>query len=155
MHTDCMPLTRSRSISTNIRVGEVRARGGGRGIFCVSESGGAVIERVDIAEVGTRPAIFIEDCYNVTIASQGGSVTRGSASHSHEIAITARPAQGSGDLQGFLGYSDRITIESLTLTDVPINEGPCGALRGSNVVRNNQRTNSPLNVCSGTDQGGN
>ena len=30
------------SYPTNIRVGTVRARGGGRGVFCVSESGGAV-----------------------------------------------------------------------------------------------------------------
>ena len=36
------------SYPTNIHVGEVKARGGGRGIFCVSESGGAVIDRIDI-----------------------------------------------------------------------------------------------------------
>ena len=34
------------SYPTNIRVGTVIARGGGRGVFCVSESGGAVIDRV-------------------------------------------------------------------------------------------------------------
>ncbi|MGN9768562.1 hypothetical protein ACTMS2_25770 [Micromonospora sp. SD12] len=37
---------------TNVRVGTVRARGGGRGIFCVSESGGAAIDRADIADTG-------------------------------------------------------------------------------------------------------
>jgi hypothetical protein len=30
----------------DIRVGEVVARGGGRGVFCVSERGGAVVDRV-------------------------------------------------------------------------------------------------------------
>jgi hypothetical protein len=37
---------------TNLRVGTVVARGGGRGVFCVSESGGAVVDRVDIAARG-------------------------------------------------------------------------------------------------------
>lgn len=58
---------------TNIRVGEVRARGGGRGVFCVSESGGAVIDRVDIADTGGN-AVLIENCHNVTIAAEGGTV---------------------------------------------------------------------------------
>jgi hypothetical protein len=39
---------------TNVRVGLVRARGGGRGVFCVSESGGLVIDRVDIANTGNN-----------------------------------------------------------------------------------------------------
>ncbi len=34
---------------TNIRVNKVVSRGGGRGIFCVSQSRGAVIENVDLA----------------------------------------------------------------------------------------------------------
>src|SRR5690606_2744618 len=37
------------SYPDNIHVGEVIARGGGRGIFCVSESGGVTIDRIDIA----------------------------------------------------------------------------------------------------------
>ncbi|MER5832716.1 right-handed parallel beta-helix repeat-containing protein [Streptomyces sp. NPDC002130] len=39
---------------TNIRVGEVVARGGGRGVFCVSESGGAVIDKVTLAHTGNN-----------------------------------------------------------------------------------------------------
>lgn len=50
------------------------ARGGGRGVFCVSESGGAVIDRVDLAQTGNN-AILIENCHNVNIAAQGGTVT--------------------------------------------------------------------------------
>src|SRR5690606_38075067 len=50
------------SYPTNIRVGQVIARGGGRGIFCVSESGGAVIDRLDIAQTGSN-SILIENCY--------------------------------------------------------------------------------------------
>ena len=38
----------------------MRARGGGRGIFCVSESGGAQIDRVDIADTGSN-AILVEN----------------------------------------------------------------------------------------------
>lgn len=140
---------------TNIHVGEVRAQGGGRGIFCVSESGGAVIDRVEITEAGTDPAIFIEDCYNVTIAAEGGSVTRGAATHPHRIRITARPPEGSGDLAGFLGYSDGITIQNLAVTGSPISESPCGALQGDNAVRDNTLVDSPLDLCPGTDQGGN
>ena len=52
------------SYPTNIRVGTVKARGGGRGVFCVSESGGAAIDRVDIANTGNN-AILVENCYNV------------------------------------------------------------------------------------------
>jgi hypothetical protein len=57
---------------TNIRVGQVIARRGGRGIFCVSESGGAVIDRIDIADTGNN-AILLENCHNVNIAAQSGT----------------------------------------------------------------------------------
>lgn len=140
------------SYPINIRVGEVKARGGGRGIFCVSESGGAEIKRVDILGVGTDPAIFIEDCYNVRLATEGGTVNRGSAGHSHRIHITARTSGGANGGPQFLGYSDQITIENLTVTNSPISESPCG---GNNTVRNNTRINSTLSVCPGTDKGGN
>lgn len=51
---------------TNIRVGEVIARGGGRGVFCVSESGGAVIDKVTLSNTGNN-AVLIENCYNVNL----------------------------------------------------------------------------------------
>jgi len=130
----------------------VRARGGNRGIFCVSESGGAEIEQVDIVGAGSDPAIFIEDCYNVTIASDSGVVNKGSASHAHRIRISARTTGGANGGPEFLGYSDQITIENLTLTNSPINETECA---GNNIVRNNTRINSAMTLCPGTDQGGN
>ncbi|MFC7330430.1 right-handed parallel beta-helix repeat-containing protein [Marinactinospora rubrisoli] len=117
------------SYPTNIRVGEVIARGGGRGIFCVSESGGAVIDRVDIADTGNN-AILIENCYNVNIAPQGGTVT------GSDIRIAARSE--------FPNTSD-ITLQNLTVRDSAINENPCGERI---TLRNNNLINSELNVCS-------
>ncbi|MFV2143345.1 RICIN domain-containing protein [Isoptericola sp. G70] len=99
------------SYPTNVRVGEVVARGGGRGIFCVSESGGAVIERVDIADTGSN-AILVENCYNVTIASQGGTV-----SGPGDIRIAARSE--------FANTRD-VTFANLSLHGTSIRESPCG-----------------------------
>ncbi len=99
------------SYPTNIRVGEVVARGGGRGIFCVSESGGAVIERVDIADTGSN-AILVENCYNVAIASQGGTV-----SGPGDIRIAARSE--------FANTRD-VTFANLSLHGTSIRESPCG-----------------------------
>ena len=117
------------SYPTNIRVGEVRARGGGRGIFCVSESGGAVIERVDIANTGNN-AMLIENCHNVTVASQGGSVAGPGT-----IRIAARSE--------FANTSD-ITFENLNLTDTAIDENPCAV---NTVVRGITWNNSRDNTC--------
>ncbi|MDT0444870.1 right-handed parallel beta-helix repeat-containing protein [Streptomyces johnsoniae] len=58
---------------TNIRVGEVIARGGGRGILCVPESGGAVIDRITISRAG-GDAILVEDCRNVRLAARSSAV---------------------------------------------------------------------------------
>lgn len=117
------------SYPTNIHVDQVIARGGGRGIFCVSESGGAVIDRVDIANTGSN-AMLIENCYNVTIAAQGGTV-RGPG----DIRIAARDE--------FANTRD-VTIQNLTVIDSALNESPCG----DNVTfRNNQLQNSGNNVC--------
>lgn len=132
----------------NIHVGEVRARGGGRGIFCVSGSGGAVIDHIDIVDVGNSPAVFIEDCYNVSIG--GGTLDGGSAKRG--MNITAR-SPGS-EHATFLHYSTGITVENVTLIDSFINESSCGA-GGENLVRNNTLVRSDLNLCSGTDGGGN
>ncbi|GAA3990287.1 RICIN domain-containing protein [Thermobifida alba] len=117
------------SYPVNIRVGEVRARGGGRGVFCVSESGGAVIDRIDLANTGNN-AILIENCYNVTLAGQSGTVR-----DSGEIRIAARSE--------FPNTSD-VTIQNLTVTNTGIRESPCG----NNVTfRNITRVNSSYNVC--------
>jgi hypothetical protein len=115
---------------TNIRVGTVRARGGGRGIFCVSESGGLVIERIDVANTGNN-AILVENCYNVNIASAGGSVSGGG-----EIRLAARSE--------FANNSD-ITIQNLTVTNSAVRESPCGT---NTTFRNITLNNSSMNVCS-------
>ncbi|WP_016701603.1 hypothetical protein [Actinoalloteichus spitiensis] len=114
---------------TNIHVGEVIARGGGRGVFCVSESGGAVIDRVDIADTGNN-AILIENCHNIDIAADGGSVTGGG-----DIRIAART--------DFANTSD-ITLQNLTVTDSAITENPCGE---NITIQNNTLVNSALNIC--------
>lgn len=60
---------------TNIRLGELRASGSnaGRGFFCVTSSGGLEIEKFTIDGVGGDPAIFIENCHNVKMASSSGA----------------------------------------------------------------------------------
>ncbi|GHC93063.1 hypothetical protein GCM10007079_41990 [Nocardiopsis terrae] len=112
---------------TNIRVGEVRARGGGRGIFCLSESGGAVIENVDIAETGNNAVLF-ENCHNVTV--RGGTVAGPGG-----IRLAARSE--------FANTSD-ITFEDLTLIDTQIVENPCGV---NTSVRDVTWQNSQDNTC--------
>ncbi|MFI7700444.1 hypothetical protein [Nonomuraea sp. NPDC049480] len=113
----------------NIRVGQVIARGGGRGVFCVSESGGAVIDRVDIAQTGNN-AILIENCHNVNIAAQSGSVTGPG-----DIRIAARSE--------FPNTSD-IIIQNLRVTNSAIRESPCGV---NTTFRNNTLVNSTQSIC--------
>jgi hypothetical protein len=115
---------------TNVRVGLVRARGGGRGVFCVSESGGLVIDRVDIANTGNN-AILVENCYNVTIAGQSGTVSGGG-----EIRLAARAE--------FPNNSD-IFVQNLTVTNSSVRESPCGT---NTVFRNNTLVNTSQNVCA-------
>jgi len=104
---------------TNIHVGQVISRGGGRGIFCVSESGGLVIDRIDIQNAGNN-AILLENCYNVNIAAVSGTVSGGG-----EIRVAARTE--------FPNSSD-ITIQNLTVSNVRINENPCAD--GNSTIRN-------------------
>lgn len=80
---------------TSIFVDRVKSRGGGRGIFCVSESGGAEIGNIDLASNGNN-AILIENCYNVNIRGgtvQGGGEVRLAArsefANNRDISITA------------------------------------------------------------------
>lgn len=98
------------SYPTNIHVGKVIARGGGRGIFCVSESGGLVIDRIDIANAGNN-SILIENCHNVTIAEVSGTVSNGG-----EIRVAARSE--------FAPSSD-VSLKNLTLTNNEIRRSPC------------------------------
>ncbi|NVI87002.1 right-handed parallel beta-helix repeat-containing protein [Actinomadura sp. BRA 177] len=115
---------------TNIHVGSVKARGGGRGIFCVSESGGAVIDQVDIAYTGNN-AILLENCYNMTIAGSSGTIDGGG-----EVRIAARDE---------FPPSRDITLQNLSVANTDIRWSPCS---GSNIVlRNVTRTNSGLTWC--------
>ncbi|MGA5551552.1 hypothetical protein [Streptomyces pseudogriseolus] len=114
---------------TNIRVGEVTARGGGRGVFCVSESGGATIDRVTLSDTGNN-AILIENCSNVNLAAQSGTVTGGG-----EIRLAARSE--------FPNNRD-ITIQNLTVTNSSIRESPCGE---NTTFRNNRLVNSAQSIC--------
>jgi hypothetical protein len=118
------------SYPTNVRVGTVRARGGGRGVFCVSESGGLVIDRIDLANTGNN-AILIENCYNVTVAAASGSVSGGG-----EIRLAARSE--------FPNNSD-IIVQNLTVTNSAVRESPCGT---NTTFRNITLNNSSMNVCS-------
>ncbi|MDT6984897.1 hypothetical protein ACFOSY_01630 [Streptomyces lusitanus] len=114
---------------TNIRVGEVIARGGGRGVFCVSESGGATIDRITLSDTGNN-AILIENCSNVNLAAQSGTVTGGG-----EIRLAARSE--------FPNNRD-ITIQNLTVTNSSLRESPCGE---NTTFRNNRLVNSTQSIC--------
>ncbi|MFA9559158.1 fibronectin type III domain-containing protein [Evansella sp. AB-rgal1] len=111
----------------NIFVGEVVARGGGRGIFSVSRSGGAVIDRVDLARTGGN-AMLIENSYN--IAMNGGVVVGPSG-----IRIAAR-----NDMPN----TRDILMQNLTLRNSEIVESPCG---DNMEFRNITLENSTMNVC--------
>ncbi|MGJ7906708.1 right-handed parallel beta-helix repeat-containing protein [Actinopolyspora sp. H202] len=117
------------SYPTNIHVGEVIARGGGRGVFCVSESGGAVIDNVDIANTGNN-AILIENCYNVDIAAESGRVTGPGT-----IRLAARSE---------FPVTRNVTLHNLTVTDSAIVENPCG---DNITITNNTLQNSYRDVC--------
>ncbi|MCZ0702303.1 fibronectin type 3 domain-containing protein [Natronobacillus azotifigens] len=93
----------------NIFVGEVIARHGGRGIFSVSRSGGAVIDRIDIAHTGNN-AILLENGYNITI---NGGIVEGQ----NGIRISARAE--------FPNNSD-ILVQNLTVRNSSIIERPIG-----------------------------
>ncbi|KAI9370129.1 hypothetical protein BJX61DRAFT_544937 [Aspergillus egyptiacus] len=96
------------SYATNVFVENVISRGGGRGIFCVSQSGGVEIGNVDLADNGGN-AILIENCYGVSIL--GGTVNGGG-----EVRISARDE--------FPNTSD-VSI-SLEVSGTSVRESPCG-----------------------------
>ncbi|MGK3960906.1 hypothetical protein WMF01_10060 [Sorangium sp. So ce1667] len=117
------------SYPTNIHVGEVIARGGGRGIFCVSESGGVTIDRIDLADTGSN-SILLENCHNVNIAAESGTVTGGG-----DIRLAARAE--------FENSSD-ITIQNLAVTNTDVNENPCAT---NSTFRNLTLMNARDNSC--------
>lgn len=94
--------------NTNVYVDRVVSRGGGRGIFCVSQSGGAQIGYVDLAQNGNN-AILIENCYNVNI--QGGTVNGGG-----EVRLAARSEFAN----------NRDISVTLRVDGTSVRESPCG-----------------------------
>ncbi|KAL3425195.1 parallel beta-helix repeat protein [Phlyctema vagabunda] len=94
--------------NTNVYVDKVVSRGGGRGVFCVSQSGGVEITSIDLASNGNN-AILIENCYNVVI--RGGTVNGGG-----EVRLAARTE--------FPNNKD-ISI-TLTVNNNSVRESPCG-----------------------------
>lgn len=96
------------SYDTNIYIDKVVSRGGGRGVFCVSESGAAEIAEIDLSG-NENNAILIENCYNVKIL--GGTVNGGG-----EVRISARDEfENTRDVS--------ITLE---VNDTTVRESPCG-----------------------------
>ncbi|KAF1960468.1 hypothetical protein CC80DRAFT_489601 [Byssothecium circinans] len=108
--------------STNVYVDKLISRGGGRGFFCVSESGGAEIKSVDISGAGSN-SILIENCYGVRIL--GGTVKGGG-----EVRISARTE--------FANTRD-INI-TLKVDDTTVRESPCGDNTTWNISGNAKTT---------------
>ncbi|RYO88377.1 hypothetical protein DL762_003763 [Monosporascus cannonballus] len=94
--------------NTNIYVDKVVSRGGGRGFFCVSQSGAAVIKEVDLANNGNN-AILIENCYNLSI--RGGKVNGGG-----EVRVAARSEFPN----------NRDIWVTLQVDNTSVRESPCG-----------------------------
>ncbi len=116
----------------SIRVGQVVARGGGRGIFCVSDSGGLTIERVDLADTGNN-SILLENCHNVRIATLEGRVSGGG-----QVRIAQRTDEHTP--------SSDIVLQNLEVTGTTVQESPCG----QNIVICNITGGASVNACSGT-----
>ncbi|TFL02214.1 hypothetical protein BDV98DRAFT_55444 [Pterulicium gracile] len=94
--------------NTNVYIDKVVSRGGGRGIFCVSQSGAAVITTVDLANNGNN-SILIENCYNLSI--RGGTVSNGG-----EIRVSSRTE---------FPVTKDVWV-TLSTTNTAVRESPCG-----------------------------
>ncbi|WP_229068987.1 RICIN domain-containing protein [Actinoplanes sp. DH11] len=114
----------------NIKVGTVKARGGGRGVFCVSESGGFTIDRVDIANTGNN-AVLVENCYNGVLAGVSGTVSGGG-----EIRLSSRTE---------FPASSGIRFQNLSVSNTNVTWSPCTG--SNNTISNVTRTNSSLSWC--------
>lgn len=90
----------------NVHVGKVYARGGGRGIFSVSGSGGLTIDQIDIANTGNNP-ILLQNAYNTTIAAVSGTVVGGLVLLSNDTTNTNN---------GTFPPSSNVALKNLTLS---------------------------------------
>lgn len=111
---------------TNIFVDRVKSRGGGRGVFCVSQSGGAEIGNIDLASNGNN-AILIENCYNVNI--KGGTVNGGG-----EVRLSARSEFAN----------NRDIAVTARVDGTSVRESPCAA----NKTKWNLSGNGARNICT-------
>jgi len=91
----------------NIIAKSVVARGGGRGVFSVSGSGAARIDRVDLQDTGNN-SILLENAHNVSV---------GNAAEQSRIA-------NSGQLR-IAGTSSDIRIQNIAVSGTTISESPC------------------------------
>ncbi|GAB3194296.1 hypothetical protein GCM10027061_28740 [Nesterenkonia suensis] len=94
--------------ATNVVVDRVVAQGGGRGIFCVSRSGGLHIGEVELSGTGGN-SVLIENCYNVTLAS--GTVDGGG-----EVRLASRDE---------FPLTRDVSL-SLQVNGTAVRESPCG-----------------------------
>lgn len=102
---------------TNVFIDRVVSTGGGRGIFCVSESGGAEIGTVELSN-NENNAVLIENCYNVAI--KGGTVQGGG-----EVRLSARDEFAiTRDISLTLEVNDNSVRES------PCSENPTFSITG-------------------------
>jgi hypothetical protein len=95
--------------TVNIIAKSVVARGGGRGIFSVSGSGAARIDKVDIEDTGNN-SILLENAHNVTVGN---------------TAAQSRIAD-SGQLR-IAGTSSDIKMQNIAVSGTTISESPCAA----------------------------
>ncbi|WP_030158384.1 RICIN domain-containing protein, partial [Glycomyces sp. NRRL B-16210] len=110
--------------NTNVHIDNVISRGGGRGIFCVSQSGGTVIENVNLSGNGNN-SILIENCYNFSI--RAGTVNGGG-----EVRLAARDEFPN----------NRDVWITLTVNNTTVRESPCGTNINWNISGN-----ASVNVC--------
>jgi hypothetical protein len=93
--------------TVNIVAKSVIARGGGRGIFSVSGSGAARIDKVDLEDTENN-SILLENAHNVSV---------GNANAQSRIA-------NSGQLR-IAGTSSDIKIQNIAVSGTTISESPC------------------------------
>ncbi|KAI5369945.1 Putative pectin lyase/virulence factor [Septoria linicola] len=105
---------------TNVYIDKVVSRGGGRGVFCVSESGGAQINNLDVANSGSN-ALLIENCYNVQV--RGGTVNGGG-----EVRLAARTEFAN----------NRDISLTLRVDNNVVRESPCGENTNFSITGNAQ-----------------
>ncbi|KAI9162782.1 hypothetical protein HJFPF1_04374 [Paramyrothecium foliicola] len=110
--------------TTNVFIDRVVSRGGGRGIFCVSQSGAAEIGNIELEENGNN-AILIENCYNLAI--KAGTINGGG-----EVRVSAR-----SEFPNTSGISVEVEINDNTVRESPCAENMHWGVTGD----------ASLNVC--------